>query len=539
MAEIPLYGLLETEVTNDTEYENPFLVELNATFTRGAGSVEFFGFHDGDGRGAQQGNAWKLRFMPDEPGTWSYTYSFSDRSGSGSGSFVCTSEGARPGPWAQDPNNPHWFLTARGERFLPVAMHANCLHTPIDWQDAIAWCTAKGYNTLVAATMNGYSWGDGWGNRTAFATAAEEPEKKVDYDRMNIPMWTEWDQMIEAASEAGVYIGPFAGPAGYYGGQSFGQYPPTELAFFPEMRERFDTPRNRRLIRYLVARQGAYWNLAYWNLWSTELTRYKDPSEVVEYGEYFASITPFGRMITAQDIEQKQGDGSFTTCLSQMQFSSRRKLNTLQTAVGDWRDPYWQNAFPNNELASESYHGFPVMTTEGLWEGQPRGDQPLRIIWGFFAAGAHTMWADWRYEHPDRHEYGSIGRGWVPVKPLDRHQFKLDQLGVDTLGDEQLVHATTHMLTYAYWKMWPHNALVAGGAEAYCLAEPGRQYMIYAPEGGTVKLDLRAVTGAFTAQWFDPRTGTHQDAPLLEGGSVCASAAPDTRDWVLSVRRWV
>ena len=168
---------------------------------------------------------------------------------------------------------------------MPLAMHANCNYGPIDWQDAIQWCNSKGYNMLITSTFQNQNWGaerynpsgPKWdqeispdGNTTAFTTNSAY-NKTVHYNIMNIPMWKSWDDMVIAAGNENIYIGPFDGPCGKYGGQESGQYPPIELAFFPEMRDRYDTARNLRIIKYFVARQAAFWNLAYWSLGGTEV----------------------------------------------------------------------------------------------------------------------------------------------------------------------------------------------------------------------------------------------------------------------------
>jgi hypothetical protein len=102
---VPLYGLYETIITNDTHYANKFRdVTLNLMFTAPSGrAMKFWGFFDGDGKGGPEyfdatnaspdsageltGNVWKLRFMPDELGTWTYTYTWSDGTPGGSGDF--------------------------------------------------------------------------------------------------------------------------------------------------------------------------------------------------------------------------------------------------------------------------------------------------------------------------------------------------------------------------------------------------------------------------------------------------------------------
>jgi len=549
---IPLYGLFEIQIENKSEYVNPFTdVDLNSVFTSPQGrKINFFGFFDGDGKGGQEGHIWKQRFMPDEVGRWLYEVIFSDGSPGVSGKFECEEQGARPGFWMPDPQNPHWFKTIHGERFLPVAMYASCQFTPIDWHDAIDWCKAYGYNTIITETFNNKNWGDGWPNVTAFASA-DESKREVDYDRMNLRMWHEWDRMIMAAGEAGLYIGPFEGPCGKYGGQERGKYPPTELVMNPGIKDRFDTKRNLRVIRYFVARQGAFWNLAYWSLGGTEIYAYAvaDEKEFLEYGEYFASITPWGRMITGQDCEQWHEENR--RWISKLNIPASRKFNTLQTSIGNPTKPAWgkhkdegdwinlpvfQDAAPNNDLVLDSYGGFPMLTTEGLWEGQGRAKKPLRIIWGFLCAGGHVMWADWSYENPVEHTYGSIGRAWVPLKPLDQHLFKPDQLGADCVGHKQLKIAIDALQQFKYWKMNPANELVKGSDEAYCLAEYGKQYIVYAPNGGMIRMNLPGANAGLNAEWLDPRTGENRPIGTIDASSLYQIQAPDNSDWVLLIR---
>jgi len=553
---IPLYGLFEKELVNNGSYTNPFSdVELKVSYFSPSGKkIDFFGFYDGDGNGGQEGGIWKIRFMPDEVGTWRYRYRWSDGSREGLGNFNCTAVGKKPGPWRVDQDNPFWFTDSLGNHFLPVSFYANAHLTPKDWQDAIHWAKAKKYNTLIIATINTHAWGDGWTNPTAFIKATGDPHgiasgsaKVVDPERYNLKMWKEWDNMILTAGENGIYIGPFAGAAGKYGGQD-GKYPPASLVFMPKIRERFDTTRNKRLLKYLVARQGAFWNVAYWSLGDTEVYRYtvEDEAEFKEYISYLASITPWNRMITAQDSEQWHGKER--RWLFRSKISQTRKLNTLQTAVSSadypqWgessiNNSYWQEARPNNELALDSFAGFPMLCTECLWEGQERSEKPLRIIWGMLTAGAHTVWADWRYGDegdPGDHKWGSMGRGWVPIKPFSQHIFTMLQFGTNTEGDEQLILALELLSSLEYWVMTPHNELVTGNKEVYCLAEPGAQYLVYAPKGGDIGLSLPA--GSYQSGWFNPRDGNSVKQQNLSGGHIAYLQAPNSADWVLVVKR--
>ena len=136
--EVPRWGLFETELVNERKYSNPFQdVTLTASFASPSGkSVDFFGYYDGDGRGGQTGNVWKLRFMPDETGTWSYICRFSDGTPGKRGEFTCVDHGAKPGPLRAD---GRWLKFASGERFYPRSYYfseAFCGKSP-HWEKTI------------------------------------------------------------------------------------------------------------------------------------------------------------------------------------------------------------------------------------------------------------------------------------------------------------------------------------------------------------------------------------------------------------------
>jgi hypothetical protein len=70
----------------------------------------------------------------------------------------------------------------------------------------------------------------------------------------------------------------------------------------------------------------------------------------------------------------------------------------------------------------------------------------------------------------------------------------------------------------------------------YCLAEPGRVYLVYLPEGGEVRVDLSAVQGRVSAEWLDPRTGEARAGGEAQGGGRAAWTAPAAGDAVLCLR---
>src|SRR5262245_39747115 len=65
-AEVEQWGMFELTLRGPAD-GNPFVeVELSATFTHGDKKGQVSGFYDGDG-------TYCVRFMPEEPGEWSYT----------------------------------------------------------------------------------------------------------------------------------------------------------------------------------------------------------------------------------------------------------------------------------------------------------------------------------------------------------------------------------------------------------------------------------------------------------------------------------
>jgi hypothetical protein len=79
-------------------------------------------------------------------------------------------------------------------------------------------------------------------------------------------------------------------------------------------------------------------------------------------------------------------------------------------------------------------------------------------------------------------------------------------------------------------RLVPHDALASS---RYCLADPGKEYLVYLPDGGEISVDVSAVKGALRAEWFDPRSGKNRPGDAVEGGAKRAFPAPDTSDWVL------
>ena len=68
-----------------------------------------------------------------------------------------------------------------------------------------------------------------------------------------------------------------------------------------------------------------------------------------------------------------------------------------------------------------------------------------------------------------------------------------------------------------------------------CLAQTGARYLVYAPSGGSMTLNLTAAPAALQSRWLNPRTGSLAAPVPVQGGAVRSFTAPDANDWVLYV----
>jgi len=64
--------------------------------------------------------------------------------------------------------------------------------------------------------------------------------------------------------------------------------------------------------------------------------------------------------------------------------------------------------------------------------------------------------------------------------------------------------------------MIPHNDLASS---YYCLANPGKEYLVYLPEGQGVTVDLRQVSGTVNVEWFFPALGRTVTGGSIHGGA--------------------
>src|SRR5215475_1279457 len=101
-------------------------------------------------------------------------------------------------------------------------------------------------------------------------------------------------------------------------------------------------------------------------------------------------------------------------------------------------------------------------------------------------------------------------------------------------ADENVRNSMGYTLKYSQLvdlsAMSPSNESCSTG---YCLINPGREYLVYLPTGGTVRVDLSAASGSFIASWFSPTTGQTTSGGTVSAGIPILFTSPIAGDAVL------
>jgi hypothetical protein len=96
-----------------------------------------------------------------------------------------------------------------------------------------------------------------------------------------------------------------------------------------------------------------------------------------------------------------------------------------------------------------------------------------------------------------------------------------------------------------FWRMTGADALIGNPTSdnsRYCLADPGKLYLVYLPNSGTVELQLeKSVTPQrqYSLTWFNPRSGVLTTPAKAPAGAKVRLTAPSTNpaeDWLALIR---
>lgn len=526
--EVGLYRLFEASVTNTNTYDNKFAdVELQVQYQAPSGRiVNFIGFFDGDGKGGgdlRNGTVWKMRFMPDEPGEWTYVYRWSDGTPGGRGTFVCTQEDAGKGVLRAYKKNPRWFAY-NGTDPVWLKSYYETGHGSIgqdfDWivENVYTPLLENGYNHLQVNWLLSLCcfeqyYLDGPKPETLDLALYEDGEVTT---TMNLDVWRRMERHLGWLNDRDVGVHMFLGVDGSQNeGPEWNNLTAEEKDFY---------------VRYTVARIAPYANLSGWNfVWEVDGGR---EDHELGFARLVEKYDVFEHLRTYEDEYPRENHYN----LPVYTFAAVENHGIGAPDKDDERH-LWRSEWTHHMACLLGYAGKPVYMSEGnalwrrFWHERVGADQHdlRRAAWACVTAGASFNWNG----HEKEYELYASGPSGLP--------FNEDNPFTDS---ERYISILTEVMTneVRFHTLHPHDELLDKHRvlEVYALAEPGEQYLVFSPDGQPFSLKLEPGDYA-SVTWIDTKTGQRVRADSVSstapGQPVAFNAPSNDSDWVLVVGR--
>jgi hypothetical protein len=468
LAEVPKWKRYEVTLSNPSWNGNPFDLELTGEFRNVASGrmLTQLGFYAGD-------NTWKIYFMPDELGEWSYeTHSPDSDLDKKKGSFSCIPSGL-PGKLTRQGNR--WVLQDQNKQVAPIILPTRewfkRTNTANGVDDFIRWADSTAGALLVGTTL------------VYFGQAQEEIPyiRGREGEQFNIPMWDRLNSHYDRLRDQGL---------GFY------------IMFYSDENESPNnfgitakSPEELRLFRYTIARFSAYPIV----MWDTGIDIKETRSN--EWIDWFANW--FNENDSWQHpVSSRTGGGSGGKFPTRGSYYSdgAPTLPAHRTVVKTWKD---QNV--------------PLAFTDRWRENYDRGNFDRNKI-------RRAVW-----------EVGLVGGSALYVGGNEHDGYLSQDYASDFEAAPDLGIRTKFFLERVvdFNRLEPRDDLLGSGDQAVLSASLGREYVVYDANGGKIEIDLSHASGSLSAEWFNPRTGEIKSFGQVNGGGKVSFTSPDNNDWVL------
>jgi len=422
------WDIFELAIPNVPVAANPFTdVRVTATFKKDGRSVEVEGFYDGDG-------TYRVRFMPDEIGLWSYiTHSTEPPLGGRGGQFRCT----EPTSGNHGPVRVHntWhFAYADGTPYFQIGT------TCYAWAHQGDELEEQTLETLAEAPFNklrmcvfpkSYTYNK---NEPQYYPYQGEPLKDWDFSRFNPAFFRHFEKRVGQLRDMGIEADIIL-------------FHPYDRWNFSNMDETDDD----RYLRYVVARLGAYRNV--WWSFANEFDLMKSKT-TADWDRFFQIVRKHDPYQHLRGIHNCRAFYDHTKpWVTHASIQSSDLLRGRQ-----WRDQYnkpilfdeckYEGNVPQgwgNITAQEMVHRFWLGTIQGCYVGHGETyKHPKDILW----------WSK-----------GSVLHGQSPAR---------------------IAYLAKIMKPAPFDEMTP-SELPSGNL---MLSKPGRSYYVYVTHPGKVSLSL-------------------------------------------------
>jgi hypothetical protein len=562
----PASNKAKRTVVSEMSNPNPFLdYRLDVTFVNGDARYVVPGYYAADGEAAQtnatEGNKWRVHFVPDRTGEWTYVVSF--RAGAGIAinsdpnvGKPLAFDGAK-GRFTVEPTDKRapdlrgkGMLRYVGRRYLQFAQTGEFF---------IKAGTDSPENFLAYADFDGT-----YDTEELTRPGEAAGPKFLHHYEPHVQDWKEGDPTWKDGKGKGMigalnYLASKGMNSVYFltynidGGDGKDVWPWVA----PNDKSRFDCSK-------LDQWEIVFSHMDKLGLMLHVVTQETENDQALDRGElgpqrklyYRELIARFGHHLA---LVWNLGEENSNTD------AQRKAFATYIRGLDAYRHPIVCHTFPGQyDAVYAPLLGFPYF--EGL-SLQTNDTHAQTIKWLDRSAASRKPWFVgldeigpahtgakpdnddyWHDEIRAKHLWGNLMAGGAGVEWYFGYQFSNNDLNCENWRSRDHLWDLTRFaveffhdyLTYA--KMSHHDELTSAPND-YCLAEPGWAYAIYLPAGGTTNLDLGSPTATFRIRWFNPRTG---GAPQM--GTIASTTGPgvvrigqpakDTdKDWLCLVER--
>ncbi|MHB9080523.1 MAG: putative collagen-binding domain-containing protein, partial [Pirellulaceae bacterium] len=280
-------------------------------------------------------------------------------------------------------------------------------------------------------------------------------------------------------------------------------------------------PTRKLYYRELIARFG-HKRLLTWNLGEENTNT---PEQLRDFTNFIRTVDPNDHPIIVHTFPGKY-DAVYAPLLGNQEFDGaslqmNKTGSDTHAETIKWIDRSTAAGWTWLVCLDEYGHGANGVKPDAMQDGHDEARK--NCLWAnLMAGGAGVEWYfGYQFPHNDLHCEDWRSRD---------HLWDMTRLALDFFH------------TYLPFSEMSHADELTVAPDDFCFAQPGVVYAIYLPHGGSTTLDLQQHDREFEVRWFDPRLGGD-----LQGGSVATVRGPSMvdlgtspgsprDDWVVLVR---